>query len=312
MSQAPTPQNPGLTNWLLIALLGVIWGAAFMLVRLALDGFGPWSVSAGRTALGGLVLWGVAASLGQGLRTIPSARAWGFVTIIGAGAIALPFPLLSWGQQYVPSAFAGVAMGAVPLLVLPLVAIFSPDEGIGPRRVIGLCLGFCGLAILLGPEALNPSGEALDLWGRAACLGAAACYACGSVTTRRAPAMPPLAFAAGTLLVAACILVPLALVFEGLPAELPTQPTAALLLAAVLPTALATVIRIRVITTAGSLFMTLTSYQVPIWSVIFGIVLLGEALPPQLFVALGLILLGIGVSQSRAIATLLAGLRKPR
>lgn len=283
-----------------------------MLVSVSLQGYGPWTVAAGRTLLGGAVLWGIGVALGQGLNTIPSRRGWGFAIAIGLGAIALPFSLLSWGQQFVPSAFAGVAMGAVPLLVLPLVAIFSPDEGIGPRRVIGLVLGFIGLAILLGKEAVSPSGTALEGAGRLACLGAAACYACGSVTTRRAPTMPPLAFATACLLVAAIVLVPIALFAEGVPTAFPAGPTTSLILAALLPTAAATVIRVRVITTAGSLFMSLTSYQVPIWSVIFGVVLLGEALPPQLFVALALILLGIGVSQSRAIGTMLTDLRKPR
>ncbi len=295
---------------MLIATLGVTWGGAFMLVSLSLEGFGPWTVAAGRTLLGGLVLWVIGAALGQGLNTIPSRRGWGFAIVVGLGAIALPFSLLSWGQQFIPSAFAGVAMGAVPLLVLPLVAIFSPDEGIGPRRIIGLLLGFAGLAILLGKEAFTPSGDALEGAGRLACLGAAACYACGSVTTRHSPAMPPLAFATACLLIATVALVPVAVLFEGVPRTFPAGPTTALILAALLPTAAATVIRVRVITTAGSLFMSLTSYQVPIWSVIFGVVLLKEDLPPQLFVALALILLGIGVSQSRAIAKVFNGLGK--
>ncbi len=298
---APSPEQPGLSNWLLIFLLGLIWGGAFMSVRVALDGFGPWSVAAGRTVIGALCLWAVGAGLGQGLRKLPSARAWVFSAVIGAGAVALPFALLSWGQQFVPSAFAGVAMGAVPLLVLPLVAVFSPEEGIGPRRIMGLLLGFVGLAILLGPEALQPSGRELEIWGRLACLGAAGCYACGSVITRRAPPMPPLAFASATLLIAAVILVPTALIIEGLPQQMPATPSFALLYAALFPTALAAVIRVRVITTAGSLFMSLTSYQVPVWSVILGVAVLGEALPAQLFLALAVILLGIAVSQSRAL-----------
>ena len=302
----PSPENPGLANWILIISLGVIWGAAFMLVRLALDGFGPWTVAAGRTLVGGLILWAVGAAMGQGLRSLPSARACVFSAIIGAGAVALPFALLSWGQQHVPSAFAGVAMGVVPLLVLPLAAIFSKEEGIGPRRVIGMIMGFIGLAILLGPEALNPSGAPLETWGRIACMGAAACYACGSIITRRAPKMPPLAFATGSLLVASLILVPIALVKEGLPAAFPAGPGLALLLAALLPTAAAAVIRVRVITTAGSVFMSLTSYQVPVWSVIFGVALLGEDLPPQLFIALALILSGIAISQSRALRAMFA------
>ncbi len=300
-----SPSNPGALNWFLIICLGVIWGGAFMSVRLSLDGFGPWTVAALRVAIATLALAVIGAALGQGLNKVTTLRQWVFSAIVGAGAIALPFILLSLGQQFVPSAFAGVAMGAVPLLVLPVVAIFSPEEGIGPRRIAGMLLGFVGIAVLIGPGAIESSGSPYEGFGRIACLLAAACYACGSVVTRRAPAMPPIAFATASLLVAALITVPLALWLEGVPREFPTVPTAALLYAALGPTALAAVIRVHVITTAGSLFMSLTSYMVPIWSVILGATLLGETLRPALFVALAIILAGICLSQSRALAGLL-------
>ncbi|MEM7469906.1 MAG: DMT family transporter [Pseudomonadota bacterium] len=296
----PSPERPGALNWTLILALGIIWGAAFMLVRLSLEGFGFWTVAALRNLFGGLVLWIICAALGQPLGAIRSKSAWTAILAIGVGALALPITLISWGLQFIPSAFAGVAMGAVPLLVLPLVAVFSPEEGIGPRRIMGLVLGFVGLAILLGPQAFASSGRSAEIWGRLACLAAAACYAFGSIITRRAPKMPPLPFATATLLVASVVLVPVAVLQEGIPQTFPPLPTLALVLAALLPTALAAVIRVRVITTAGSLFMSLTSYQVPVWSVVFGIALMGEELPPQLFGALALILLGIAISQSRA------------
>jgi drug/metabolite transporter (DMT)-like permease len=298
---SPSPKNPGLINWLLILILGVVWGGAFMSVRLSLDGFGPWSVAAWRTGLGGITLAIIGAALGQGIHKIPTMRAWIFAIIIGAGAVALPFAMLSWGQQFIPSAFAGVAMGAVPLLVLPMVYLFSKDEDIGPRRVLGMLLGFVGLFILVGPGAAASTGHENEWLGRLACLAAAGCYASGSVITRRAPKMPPIAFATASLLVAAVILIPIAAITEGWPDSFPTKPTAALFYAAMFPTALAAVIRVRVITTAGSLFMSLTSYQVPVWSVILGMSFMGETLPPQLFIALAIILAGIGLSQSRAL-----------
>lgn len=298
---APSPENPGLINWLLILILGVVWGGAFMSVRLSLDGFGPWSVAAWRTGLGGITLAIIGAALGQGVHKIPMARAWMFAIIIGSGAVALPFAMLSWGLQFIPSAFAGVAMGAVPLLVLPVVYLFSKDEGIGPRRVLGMLLGFVGLFILVGPGAAASTGHENEWLGRLACLAAAGCYASGSVIIRRAPKMPPIAFATATLLIAAVILIPIAAITEGWPDSFPTKPTAALIYAALFPTALAAVIRVRVITTAGALFMSLTSYQVPVWSVILGVSFMGETLPPQLFFALAIILAGIGLSQSRAL-----------
>ncbi len=302
---APSPENPGLINWLLILILGLVWGGAFMSVRLSLDGFGPWNVAAWRTGLGGITLAIIGAALGQGIHKIPTVRAWMFAIIIGAGAVALPFAMLSWGQQFIPSAFAGVAMGAVPLLVLPMVYLFSKEEGIGPRRVLGMLLGFVGLFILVGPGAAASTGHENEWLGRLACLAAAGCYASGSVITRRAPKMPPIAFATATLLVAAVILIPIAAITEGWPDSFPTKPTTALIYAAMFPTALAAVIRVRVITTAGSLFMSLTSYQVPVWSVILGVSFMGETLPPQLFIALAIILAGIGLSQSRALMALI-------
>lgn len=301
-SPAPTPENPGLVNWLLIMTLGFIWGAAFLGVSVALQGFEPLTVAAGRVGLGALALLLLGTVMGQGLRTLPSRRAWGFATVIGVMAVALPFTLLSWGQQFVPSAFAGVAMGAVPLMVLPLVYVFSPDEGIGPRRVAGVVLGFVGLWLLVGPGAGVSTGHPNESAGRLACLAAAACYAGGSIVTRRAPKMPPIAFATATLVTAAAVLVPVALLIEGLPAALPTTPSLALLYVALFPTALAAIIRVRVITTAGSLFMSLVAYIVPLWSVVLGVSLMGELVPPQMYIALALILAGIGISQSRAIA----------
>ena len=301
MSPLATPENPGVLNWVLVLTLSVIWGAAFLSVRVALDGFGPWQVAALRTLIAAGVLFGASMLFGQGPQTIKGGRAWAYMIGIGTVSIAPPFLLLSWGQQYIPSAFAGVAMGAVPLLVLPLVAIFSPEEGIGPRRIIGVILGFIGLMILLGPKALEFQTAGAAFWGQVACIGAAGCYALGSVATRRAPKVPPLAMAFSTMAIAAVVLVPLAMWQEGWPTEWPLGATTGLLYAALGPTALAAVIRIRIITTAGSVFMSITSYLVPVWSVIFGVILLSEDLPARLFIALAVILTGIGLSQSRAL-----------
>ncbi len=294
-----TPDNPGALNWVLVLSLGVIWGTAFMGTSLALEGFGPVTVTAGRVALGALALIVAGPMIGQGIGQLRGGREWAFAALIGAGAIALPFSLLSWGLTHVPSAFAGVAMGAVPLLVLPLVAVFSPEEGIGPRRIAGVALGFVGLVLLVGDGALDSTGRDAEWLGRLACIGAAACYAGGSVLTRRAPPMPPVAFAAATLLVGAVLMVPLALWFEGLPEIYPLRPSLALIYVALLPTGLASILRVKIITTAGSLFMSLVSYMVPVWAVVFGVALMGEDLPPQIFIALALILAGIGLSQLR-------------
>lgn len=299
----PSPDAPGLLNWVLILALGVVWGTSFLSIDLSLEGFGPFWVSAGRTGIGALTLLAGAYAMGQGLGLIPSIRAWVFVSLIGTGSLAAPFTLLALGQQHVPSAFAGVAMGTVPLLILPLAYLFSPEEGIGPRRIGGVILGFLGLLLLVGPGALD-AGEGQVLLGRLACLGATVCYACGSLLTRRAPAMPPLPFAAATMAIGGIVMVPLAFAMEGPPPTAPSEILLALIYLGLIPTALAAFIRVRVIRTAGSVFMSFVAYMVPVWSVIFGVTFMGETLPPTLFAALALILGGIGLSQWRTLRAL--------
>lgn len=304
MSTDATPENPGLFNWLLILGLGVVWGAAFMAISISLDGFTALQVTAGRIVIGAAVLCCIGIAVGQPLSAITQhggRRGWIYVIFIGLVSMALPLTLLSWGQQFVPSAFAGITMGAVPLLILPLVFVFSPDEGIGPRRVFGVALGFVGLALLVGPGAFSDAEGDMAFWGQLACIGTTCCYAVGSVATRRAPKMPPVAMASGTLVVASCVILPPLLLIDGLPSEYPAGPTMALGYAAVFTTALAMIIRMHVISTAGSVFMSLTSYMVPVWSVIFGVWLLSEELPAQIYLALGLILMGIFIAQSRQI-----------
>jgi len=309
MTARPSPDAPGALNWALVTSLGAIWGGAFMGMSLALEGFGPLTVAAGRTLVGALALAALAAALGQGPgATIRRGGAAGaaMLALLGATSIAVPFALLAWGLQHIPSAFAGVAMGSVPLMLLPLVAIFSPEEGIGPRRVAGVALGFVGLVLLVtGGEGGAVRPAPLEGWGRAACLGAAFCYAASSVLIRRAPPMPPIGFGAGVLIAGSILLVPLALVHEGWPADWPAGPTLALVLTGLLPTGLATAMRVRVITTAGSLFMSLVAYMVPVWAVILGVGLMGEDLPPSLYSGAALILAGIALAQSRAILAVL-------
>lgn len=302
-----TPGAPGLTNWIILIVLGAIWGSAFMAMELALRGFAPLWVAALRTGIAAPVMLAIAAFAGQGIGHVARARAWGHVAPAGVVGVVLPFVFLTWGQQHVPSAFAGVAMGSVPIVLVPLAYVFLRDEKVTALRVLGLMIGFAGLVVLVGPGALDAGTGDNVLLGRLACLGAAMGYAIASVLTRRCPPVPPMAFTAGTLAVAAAILLPVALLVEGVPQGFSRGALAAAVYAALFPTALAFYLRVLVINSAGSLFMSLVSYVVPLFAVLFGVVLLGEELRPELYIAMTLILGGIAVSQSAGLQRLVRG-----
>jgi len=286
--------QPTRSDWLSVLFLGVVWGGTFMVVSFALRGYGPITVATARVVLGAVALVALAIALG---RPMPGRdlRLWAHLIPIGLLSSALPFSLLSWGQSYVPSAFAGLSMAAVPLFVLPLAYIFA-GETLTKNKAMGFGLGFIGTLILLGPDILT--GGALVL-PRLACIAAALCYACASVLTRRCPKVDPITLAALSLTIGAAPLIPIMLLTEGMPVWQGGIPGSAIIVLGLVPTALAALLRVSVIRSAGSGFMTLTSYQVPVWSVIFGVVILGEALPLRFFAALLLILVGLLLSQRR-------------
>jgi len=296
MTSQPTP-----FNWLSILLLGLIWGGTFMVVAIALEGYGPLTVAAARTTLGAVSLLVLVHVLRRPYPSEP--RVWAYLVIIGTLNTALPFALLSWGQQYVPSAFAGISMAVLPLIVFPLAHVFS-DEKMSLRKTLGVLIGFTGAAVLVGPGAFDFSAGSTAL-PQLACVGASMSYAVSSVLTRRCPPVDSITMAALTLVVGSVCLLPFMVIFEGLPTWAEGRAGYAIVFLGLVPTALAALLRVFTIRTAGSVFMTLVNYQVPVWSMIFGALVLSEALPWRFFVALALILSGLAVSQWAGLKSLL-------
>lgn len=302
--QGPTPATA--TDWALVCALGVIWGASFMSVSVALEGYSPLTVAAGRIALAAVALWLVARATGHRLPRLVTARGrriWGFAAAMALFSNVLPFYLLAWGQQHVASGFAGITMATVPLFVLGLAHVFVPGDRMTPPRVAGFVLGLMGVVLLIGVDALASTGTGPEDIARLACVGAAACYAMGSIVTRRAPSTSLVTFSAAALAAAAVMLVPIALWIDGLPrwpVDGPVRPVLAMLYLGLGPTALATLLLVRVVRGAGPGFLSQVNYHVPVWSVVFGVALLGESLPPQFLLALAVILTGLAVSRARA------------
>ena len=290
-------------NWLMVAALGLIWGSSFMVVEVALTGISPFWLAASRVTFGTLLtvlVWMI-----SGRRFFLTEKtAWPSIVAIGVLSSALPFSLLSWGQTHVTSGFAGVSMASIALLVLPLSHFFVPGEQMTLRRTIGFLIGFGGVALLIGPEALAPSGSEMELLGRVFCVLAASCYAISSVIIRRLPPIDPLGLAAIPLIIGAITSLWFALTVEGPPPAISTETLWIILYLGLVPTAGANLLRILTIRSAGPVFMSLTNYQVPLWSVILGIVILEEAPRQDLFLAMTLILIGLCLSQYGALKRL--------
>ncbi len=291
----------GRLDWISLYALGLIWGASFLGVTVALEGFGPLTVAAMRIVLGAIVLVIIAYAMGVGLPK-PSAehgkRIWLHCFGFAVFTNALPFSLLSWAQLEVTSGFAGITMAVVPLFVLPLARIVL-NEPMTVRRILGFCLGFAGVLVLIGPTALGGIGSTTENLARLACVSASLCYALGTMITRTTPSVPLISYSAGGLLLGAIMIVPIALLIEGPPVAASLLSVSAVFYLGIFPTAVATLLLVRVINSAGPTFLSQVNYQVPLWAVAFGILVLGENVPSTFAIALVLILGGLAISEAK-------------
>ena len=297
---ASQPNQPGLINWIKLITLGIIWGASFMAVSVALNDMGPMSIAAVRILIGALSVLALIRVMGISLPSLSSGEGriiWLAAAGMGFFSNALPFTLLSWGQTYVNSGFAGVCMAIVPLFVLPLSHVFVPEERMTFRRTLGFSVGFVGVLVLIGLDAFASAGTDFESLARIACLAASLCYAIGAIITRLCQQVNMLSLSAAALICGSAMIVPVALWQEGVPSLPSTTPLLAILYLGIFPTAVAQILLVQVARSAGPSFLATVNYQVPVWSVIFGALLLSEAVPPQLFAALALILGGLLLSR---------------
>ena len=304
--------SPGFINWLRIILIALIWGGAFMVVRIALVDFPPLTLAASRITIGAISILLLMHLRGIKMPSLRDTQVWRFALLIGLLSSAMPFALLSWGQQHVPSAFAGMTMAALPVFVLPLAHFLVPNERIFFRKAVGFAVGFIGAFLMIGTSGLGVSEGPLETTARLACIAGALCYALGSIATRLCPPVNELALSAGSLCLAAIGIVPLAFIIDGIPAMPSTGGLIAILYLGIVPTALAFIIKVAVIRSAGPSFMTLTNYQVPIWSVFFGSIFMGETLPTTLYLALAVILLGVAIIQAGVLKSIFSHAPQPK
>ncbi len=280
----------------LLALVGM-WGTAFLFIRIGVETVPPLSVAAGRIATAAAVL--VAAVRLTGLRFPTAGRLWLHLLVLGLVGNALPFFLIGWGQERIASGLAGILMAVIPIATLLLSHFLVAGERLTGRKLAGFALGFLGVAALMGREALLQfGGSASDLLRQAAVLGGALCYATNLILARRLPEIHPLVASASVMLVASLVMVPLALVLDA-PLRLApsTGSLVAVLWLGLVPTAAATIVYFRLVSSAGPTFVALVNYLIPIVAVAAGVAAFGERPGWGALLALALILSGIGLSQ---------------
>ena len=207
----------------MISTLGIVWGSTFLFIELALQGITPLWLTSARIVFA-TVLTSIIWLMRGGKLFTTEETAWRRLGIIGIISTALPFQLISWGQQYVTSSFAGLAMASMPLFVLPLAYFFNTNEALDKSKFIGLIIGFLGIVILFSPDfTLGNDTSILITLGKLACILAAFCYASNSILMRKLPSIDPVGLAAISLLIGTVWVVLWAIAIEGPPPNISTE-----------------------------------------------------------------------------------------
>lgn len=287
-------RRPTLADVAQLIFVGAIWGGAFIFITIALTDFGPISIASWRVTLGALVLLAIALLIGQ---HFPKGwTEWRKITFVGCLNSALPFFLISWGQQFISSAESALLMAMGTFFALIVSHFTSDDERINLPRASGVAVGFVGVLVLVFWD-IQETGLGV-LAGQIAVMLAGCSYAMSSIVSRRLTHLPMISTSAATLLTATVYMIPIAFLLENpLPTNVSATSLFAMIYLGVIATALAMTLRFFIIRANGAVFMSLVGYLVPLFGVLWSALYFADAVALQTMIALLLILLGIAITR---------------
>lgn len=278
-----------LRDWLLIFLLGIIWGSSFLFNEVLIREIGPLWVSAGRVGIGALGCWGFVVLLRKKLPREPILYA--HFLLLGTLSYAVPFALYPLSQNALASGVAAIINAMTPISTVIVSHFWPGGERATWLKSAGVLAGFTGVAILAAP-ALSVGGES-HLWAIGACLLATLCYAVALNYTRNFSHIDPSVLAACALTGATISAVPAAFVVHGMPHLVTVEGWASIFGIGLIATAFAFQIMYRVLPRIGATNFTTVTFIAPISAIALGVALLGETILPVHILGMAAIFVGL-------------------
>ena len=283
-----------LTNWGLLLSLVALWGTSFLTIAISIRTIDPVSVVFYRLALGALVLALVVFARGNSIPREP--RIWAGFLLMAIAGNALPFFLITWGQQSVNSGVAGMIMAIMPLMTMVMAHYLVPGENLNRYKLAGFILGITGVTILMGPVI---EGGSRAVWGAIAIFFAATCYAVNTILIKRLPRFSPMVGACGVLIMASLVIFPIWLLIAPDNNAISQDSMLAVIWLGIGPTGIATIILFTIIDRAGPTFLSTINYLIPVVAFFSGAWVLSEPVSWMHYLALTTILCGIGATRFR-------------
>lgn len=274
--------------------LAVVWGASFYLIKVALSDVSPASIVVGRLAFSILTL--VVVALARPAFVAGWRRYWRLGVFVGLVNNALPYILITWGETRIASGIASILNATTPLFTVIMANwwIGSGYEQLTPRRALGVICGFIGVGVLVGPAALQLTGNTGISYalGEGAVLIAALSYGVGTLLSRRYAGASLLVPSLTSQVAALVLMTPVALLWSP-PTHVPSPKSiGAVVVLGVAGTALAYLLYFWLIAHVGSTRTAIVTYLLPFTALLWGALLLHEQILPSAIAGLLLVLLG--------------------
>ncbi len=287
---------PSFTDYGLLILIAAIFGGSFVLISQALVSIPVISVVAGRLVLAAVILLIVMRIAGQSLPG--SSGVWKLVVASAIFGNALPFFLITWGQESVDAGLAAILIAVMPLMTVFLAHLFTPDEKLNRYKLIGFLLGLVGIVVLIGLDKLVSLGD--QAIRQFALLAAALCYATNALIVKSMSHLPRYSAIAAVLLVSAALVVPFALIVDR-PWQLQVSlgSLIAVIALGIVATAIGNLLRFEIADRQGATFLAQNNYLMPIFGVFWAWAILAQTPPSNALLALGFILSGVAIARIR-------------
>jgi drug/metabolite transporter (DMT)-like permease len=275
---------------LMLLVLASLWGASFMFIKIGDRELDPLLLVGIRMALGALTLVPIVlVRFGARETARELRRAAGRLTVTGLVNSAIPIFSITWAETRIDSGLTAIIQASAPLFTALLAVAFVQAERVTGARLVGLAVGFGGVAMLVG---VQPKSDAV---AGLAVVFSALCYAIAALwTSRRMRDVSPLVMSLGALTAASVATLPAGL--TRLPDRVPSGGVIAAMLAlGIAGTGLAYILYYSVLTSAGASRGILITYLVPAVALAYGVVLLGEPLTVAAVAGLALVLAGVSL-----------------
>ncbi|WP_328869894.1 DMT family transporter [Streptomyces sp. NBC_00287] len=291
-------RSRSLLDWRLrFAVLSLIWGFSFLLIKVGTEGYAPFQVTLGRLLFGTAVL---AVAMAARRERLPrGARTWGHLTVAALLLNALPFSLFAYAELTIPSTLAGICNATSPLWGMALSMVALSEDRPTRLRVAGLGVGFLGVLTVLGAWQ---GFAGMDARGTGMALLASLCYPIGWIYVRRTLAgsrSSNLSLTGAQLLLATLQLAVVTPLFTTAPTDFPLLPLLAVAALGALGTGVAVLLQYGLVAEVGPTTAQMVTYFIPVIATAAGVALLGESLSWSTPVGAVIVLVGAALTQIR-------------